>query len=123
MMTWKVQDFFFDMFLSGQIPTALHGALREHASDVLGRRSTGDIDLWAVHAGGRTVLDAVQRAFELPSFALNASRDILRRYGNMSSATVMFVLEQMMQSAAGKAGSAMAFGPGLTAETMMFHLA
>jgi 3-hydroxy-3-methylglutaryl CoA synthase len=54
--------------------------------------------------------------------ALQASRDVLRRFGNMSSATVMFVMQSLLRSApAGAAGCAMAFGPGLVAETMLFH--
>ena len=58
----------------------------------------------------------------LPSDALSCSRDILARFGNMSSATVMFVLQQVMDRAqAGQQGCAMSFGPGLTAETMLFH--
>ena len=53
-----------------------------------------------------------------------SSRDILRRYGNMSSATVMFVIEKLLRSGArGRTGCAMSFGPGLTAETMLFHTA
>jgi predicted naringenin-chalcone synthase len=80
--------------------------------------------LWAVHPGGRTVLDAVERAFALAPDALAASRDVLRRYGNMSSGTVMFVLERMLRNAVnGAKGCAMAFGPGLTAETMLFRTA
>ena len=82
------------------------------------------IDLWAVHPGGRTVLDAVERAFDLAPAALAASREILRRYGNMSSATVMFVIENLLRSdARGHKGCAMSFGPGLTAETMLFRTA
>jgi len=78
----------------------------------------------AVHPGGRTVLDAVERALDLPPAALAASRDILRRYGNMSSATVMFVIEKLLRlGARGRTGCAMSFGPGLTAETMLFHTA
>jgi predicted naringenin-chalcone synthase len=51
-----------------------------------------------------------------------ASREVLRRYGNMSSATVMFVIEKLMRSGApGRRGCAMSFGPGLIAETMLFH--
>jgi predicted naringenin-chalcone synthase len=122
LMTWTVQDSGFDMFLSGHIPAVLQGALQAHATEILQPRTRDEIDLWAVHPGGRTVLDAVERALELPASALRVSRDILRRYGNMSSATVMFVLQQMMQSGGGKLGCAMAFGPGLTAETMLFHL-
>jgi predicted naringenin-chalcone synthase len=80
------------------------------------------IGLWAVHPGGRTVLDAVENAFDLGQGALTASRAVLRDYGNMSSPTVLFVLETVMRHAmrAGARGCAMAFGPGLTAETMLF---
>jgi predicted naringenin-chalcone synthase len=77
-----------------------------------------------VHPGGRSVLDAVERALELKPPALGASREILRQFGNMSSATVMFVLETMLRSPReGALGCAMSFGPGLIAETMLFHAA
>ena len=75
-----------------------------------------------MHPGGRSVLDAVENGLELPVDALAASREVLSCFGNMSSATVMFVLKRMMQQARpGRRGSAMSFGPGLTAETMRFH--
>jgi alpha-pyrone synthase len=62
-------------------------------------------DLWAVHPGGTSVVDAVKRALDLKPEALADSREVLRSYGNMSSATVMFVLDAMMRSApAGAAG-------------------
>ena len=80
--------------------------------EIIGAAPVDSIDLWAVHPGGRSVLDAVERAFELPAMALLPSREVLRRYGNMSSATVMFVLDAMMRAAAGARGCAMAFGPG-----------
>jgi alpha-pyrone synthase len=62
---------------------------------------------------------------DLPPHALAASREVLRQYGNMSSATVLFVLDRLMRSAppAGARGCGMAFGPGLTAETMTFTAA
>ena len=83
-----------------------------------------EIDLWAVHPGGRTILDAVEQGLGLPAQALAYSRDILARFGNMSSATVMFVLEQILaQAQKGQKGCAMSFGPGVTAETMLFHAA
>jgi alpha-pyrone synthase len=82
-----------------------------------------DIDVWAVHPAGRSILDAVEKGLELPVNALEASRDVLSCFGNMSSATVMFVLERMMQQTRpGQRGCAMSFGPGLTAETMRFHV-
>ena len=98
LITWNIGDFGFDMILSGKVPAAIHDALHDHTAEILDGASVNSIDLWAVHPGGRTVLDAVERAFDLAPQALAASRDILRRYGNMSSATVMFVIESLLRS-------------------------
>ena len=123
MMAWNIRDLGFEMVLSGSVPRAVGDALRNGAAQIIGETSVDSIDLWAVHPGGTSVLDAVERAFNLPPEALAPSRDVLRRYGNMSSATVMFVLNSMMRDAsAGGRGCAMAFGPGLVAETMLFHM-
>lgn len=118
LITWKIRDLGFDMLLSGQVPGELGRAL--HESELMAERE--DIDLWAVHPGGRSILDAVEMSLELPTDTLAASREVLSCFGNMSSATVMFVLQRIMQQALpGQHGCAMAFGPGLTAETMRFH--
>lgn len=129
LITWKIGDHGFDMHLSGQVPNRISQALRQE----LGRPDTGGIlrgegtqaiDLWAVHAGGRTVLDAVETGLMLPGNALDHSRGVLRDYGNMSSATIMFVLERMLRASARHArGLAMAFGPGMVAETARFTVA
>jgi len=104
------------------VPATIQASLPRYATEILAGAPVSSIDLWAVHPGGRTVLDAVERAFDLAPAALQASRDILRRYGNMSSATVMFVLDALMRKATqGATGCAMAFGPGLVAETMRFR--
>ncbi|SED97750.1 Predicted naringenin-chalcone synthase [Rhizobiales bacterium GAS191] len=122
LITWNVRESGFDMMLSGQVPATIQASLPDHVAEILAGAPVDSIDLWAVHPGGRTVLDAVERAFELAPASLSASRDILRRYGNMSSATVMFVLQALMQQApSGASGCAMAFGPGLVAETMRFR--
>jgi predicted naringenin-chalcone synthase len=123
LITWRVGDLGFDMVLSGRVPAAISEALRAEAASVLGGADPGAIDLWAVHPGGRSVLDAVEQALALPRDALDVSRSVLRRHGNLSSATIMFVLERMLREAApGKRGCGLAFGPGLTAETMLFHV-
>jgi alpha-pyrone synthase len=122
LITWRVRDQGFDMALSGKVPATIQTALADHIHEILGQTSVREIDLWAVHPGGKTVLDAVERGLDLPPPALAVSREVLRRFGNMSSATVMFVLDAMMKSAAkGAAGLAMSFGPGLVAETMRFR--
>jgi predicted naringenin-chalcone synthase len=69
------------------------------------------------------VLDAVMHGLSLPAAALDTSRAVLREHGNMSSATVMFVLTRMMGAPSGRRGCALAFGPGLSAETMRFRVA
>jgi alpha-pyrone synthase len=124
-MKWNIRDFGFDMVLSGQVPNTLADALRSNWDRVLPDQSPSTIDMWAVHPGGRSVLDAVEGAFNLDGSQLAASRAVLREYGNMSSPTVMFVLEALMREnmPAGARGCAMAFGPGLTAETVLFSRA
>jgi predicted naringenin-chalcone synthase len=114
LITWNIRKFGFDMVLSGEVPAAIHEGLRGHADEILEGTEPARIDLWAVHPGGRTVLDAVERAFALGPATLAASREILRRYGNMSSATVMFVIDKLLRAGGrGRKGCAMAFGPGL----------
>jgi predicted naringenin-chalcone synthase len=122
LMTWQIGDSGFDMSLSGQVPNRIQTALRDSAGGFFGNRPPSSIDLWAVHPGGRTIIDAVEGGLDLPPPALFASRDILRLYGNMSSATVVFVLAELLRSPPPEAeGMAIAFGPGLVAETMRFR--
>lgn len=122
LITWNIRDFGFDMFLSGRVPGVIRKGLAASAAAILDGATPGDIDCWAVHPGGRSILDAVGQGLKLGPGALAASRDVLDRFGNMSSATVMFVLHSILAAArSGERGCAMSFGPGLTAETMLFH--
>jgi alpha-pyrone synthase len=123
-ITWTVRDQGFDMFLSGRVPGAISQGLKSTSQAILNGAPKEQIGLWAVHPGGRSILDAVETGLELHAEALSASRAILDKFGNMSSATVMFVLESLLASSrSGEQGCAMSFGPGLTAETMLFHKA
>lgn len=124
LMSWHIRDFGFDMVLSGDVPRSVHRALRASTLDVLAGASPAEIGMWAVHPGGRTILDAVEAAFSLDRSALAQSREVLRDYGNMSSATVLFVLKAFLdERRTNERGCAMSFGPGLTAETLLFHTA
>ena len=124
LITWRVGESGFDMLLSGRVPGAIREALSTRADDVLDGVPADEFDLWAVHPGGRTVLDAVQGALSLSDEAMAPSRSVLRRFGNMSSPSVVFVLRDLLERAEpGQRGCAMAFGPGLVAETMLFHTA
>jgi predicted naringenin-chalcone synthase len=120
-ITWRVGDQGFDMRLSGRVPASIGRSLVKPMDAILASRSP---QLWAVHPGGRSILDAVEHALTLPESALAASRAVLRHYGNMSSATIMFVLKALMASAPSNAsGCALAFGPGISAEALLFRTA
>jgi alpha-pyrone synthase len=120
-MSWRIGGSGFDMILSGHVPRTLASALPSKVGAMLGGRRNEEIDLWAVHPGGRSILDAIASTLELTEDALDVSRDILRRFGNMSSATVIFVLKTLLDRRLRGLGCAMAFGPGLTAESMVFE--
>jgi len=121
MITWHVGDHGFVMYLSGQVPGRIAKALRDDDGGLLRGEATQSIDLWAVHGGGRTILDAVESGLNLAPQALETSRGVLRDCGNMSSATIMFVLRRIMEmDGGGQRGMAMAFGPGMVAETFRF---
>jgi alpha-pyrone synthase len=123
LITWRIRELGFDMQLSGRVPAEIRREL-SLAGSRIARGNPLAIELWAVHPGGRTILDSVEQGLGLPPDALSDSRRILASFGNMSSASVVFVLEQIMRHArAGQPGCAISFGPGVTAETMLFHAA
>jgi len=121
-ISWRIGALGFDMVLLGSVPQIIAKGLPNISAAVLAGGRPEDIEHWAVHPGGRTILDAVQAGLGIAEEKLTAARKILRCYGNMSSATVMFVLEDMMRAGmrAGR-GCGMAFGPGLTVESMAFR--
>lgn len=125
-MAWTIGDQGFEMVLSSYVPRIIErhikGALTPllATAPALAAGAYADIDRWAIHPGGRSILDRVQRELELTDDQLSPSREVLRRYGNMSSATVLFVLRLILHgagSAVSEQVCAMAFGPGLTVET------
>jgi len=125
LITWRIGDQGFDMQLSGQVPAHIAAGLRAERSrndgeGILADDTVDAIRHWAVHAGGRTVLDAVEAGLDLPPAALAHSRAVLREIGNVSSATLPFVLARLLAEAQPGPGLAMAFGPGLAAETFRF---
>jgi predicted naringenin-chalcone synthase len=122
LIRWDIGDEGFVMHLAGAVPNRIAEALGDDATR---RTLIGDrpIDGWAVHAGGRSVLDAVERSLALSPTALARSRAVLAGKGNMSSATLMFVLESMLAGPRIENGMALAFGPGLAAEGFGFRSA
>ncbi len=123
LIRWTITDRGFAMVLSGEVPRRIALALADpaFAEVVTAGRGAAAIDGWAVHAGGRSILDAVEGALALPPDALAAARGVLADHGNMSSATLMFTLARMLAGPPVRHGVALAFGPGLAAEGLGFR--
>jgi alpha-pyrone synthase len=126
-MTWDIGDTGFLMQLSPQVPHLLKQNLPAYLDNFLGRHDLkqNSLDFWAVHPGGRQILDQVQAGLALPEDALKESYEVLRRYGNMSSPTILFILKQLMDMPLPKSststGIAIGFGPGLSIEGALFQ--
>jgi predicted naringenin-chalcone synthase len=124
-MAWNIGDEGFEMVLSTRVPKLVQEHVREALAPVLGsvRLTVDDVGAWAVHPGGRAILDRVGDELALVDDALDDSRAVLRDTGNMSSATILFVLDRVMQRAAtGAPVIATAFGPGLTVESAALRM-
>jgi predicted naringenin-chalcone synthase len=126
-MAWRIGDNGFDIALSSYVPKIIGANLREFVEpslSVIGM-STGDVDLWAIHPGGKSVIDQAQRCLSLRPEQVRESREVLRKYGNMSSVSILFVLAEILERQ-GEAGEetvcAVAFGPGLTVEMALLSV-
>ena len=117
-MAWNVGNHGYEIVLSSYVPHILGENIR--AGFLPRLKEAGwemkDIDFWAVHPGGKSILDRIEEALELSDAALDIPRAVLRDFGNMSSATMFFLLEQGLTEANGDRTAALAFGPGLTVE-------
>jgi len=122
-MIWEVGNYGFDLYLSTNIPKLLGLYLEGEMKSLLDGEESPE--LWAIHPGGRGIVDVIQQMYELRDDQVQYSRDILHDYGNLSSATILFVLKAMRKDLASReaessSGVALAFGPGLTAELLKF---
>jgi len=127
-MTWDVTDLGFKMGLSPQVPDVLAVHVRDVMRGLLARNglSVADVAGWAVHPGGRRILEVVAEQLELSDAAMAPSYEVLRDCGNCSSATVLLVLERLLANrplATGDPVVAMAFGPGLTLYMVLLRAA
>lgn len=120
-MTWTVGDHGFEMTLSRHVPNLIHAHLRPWLEDWLARHNLTlqQVGSWAVHPGGPKILTAVEEALDLSPGDLAPSRQILNDLGNMSSTTLLFLLERMRANLARRPCVAIGFGPGLTAEVAL----
>ena len=114
-MTWRITDEGFAMTLTRQVPVILRKRIASYVASVAPHRPNSYI----VHPGGAGILDAVDNGLKLQGrCGLDSARTVLRRYGNMSSCTVLFVLEQALADGCSLPGLMLAFGPGLSIESL-----
>ena len=119
-MVWTIGDNGFEMVLSAEVPRIIGREIQGAVARFLG--DDGEPAVWAVHPGGRSVLDRVEAGLGLAPDALAASRGVLRDFGNMSSATILFILAALLGDDAvgdGARVAGLAFGPGLTVESAL----
>ncbi len=122
-MAWEISSKGFLMTLSGYIPQLIEHDIAALVQDALeqGRLAKEDIGYWCIHPGGKRIVDTIQKQLGLSDGDVQPSRDVLRRYGNLSSATIFFVLNDICRKAAHAQPQVpllgVAFGPGLTMET------
>lgn len=121
-MTWRIRDHGFEMTLSAAVPELIANNLRGWVDEWLANHgmTVDDIRSWAIHPGGPRILGAAGKALGLENGALDVSREILKNHGNMSSPTVLFILNRLREHQAETPCLALAFGPGLVAEGVLF---
>jgi alpha-pyrone synthase len=127
-MAWSIGDLGFEMKLSSYVPQILQQGIHQLLNSLI-RKAKVDLNQikhFAIHPGGKKILEVVGKELKLDDKKLKASFDVLRTYGNMSSPTVIFVLNEMHKTFSSQNNNellmSMAFGPGLTMESMILKL-
>jgi len=122
-MTWDIGDHGFEMSLSTRIPGLIAANLRPWVESWLAQQDLRieQVATWAVHPGGPRILSAVEESLGLDRDALAVSREVLATFGNMSSPTLLFILERLRRRQAPRPCVALGFGPGLVVEAALLQ--
>jgi len=125
-MGWDISEEGFKIVLSSEVPAVIHKYLPGGVDAFLAKHGLkrDDVGSWVMHTGGPKVLEATQESLGLPACTFAASWDSLKRVGNLSSASVLFVLEETMKRrrpAKGTWGVLAAMGPGFCAELVLLR--
>lgn len=124
-MAWRIGDFGFQMALTAYVPKVIEGGIQQLASKLFEENNLNitEIDAFAIHPGGKKILESIEDQLGISKDQNEAAYDILKNYGNMSSPTVLFVLKKVwsrLKSQPNKKILSFAFGPGLTLESLLF---
>jgi predicted naringenin-chalcone synthase len=122
-MTWRIGDHGFRMTLSARVPELIRARVGSWLEGWLAEQGLGleQIGSWAIHPGGPRIVSSVEGALGLVREHTAVSREVLAELGNMSSATILFILERLRRRAAPRPCVALAFGPGLVVEAALLR--
>lgn len=119
-MAWNIGNFGFEMHLSSYVPDALQSGIPPLLTSL--NKKLDSFDFYAIHPGGKKILDVVETALGIDKETNRHAHDVLRQYGNMSSPTILFILKKILEQCStqdgGKSLLCIAFGPGLTLESL-----
>jgi predicted naringenin-chalcone synthase len=126
-MAWELSSTGFLMTLSGYVPELLQEDVEPLVERSLKQRGVerSSVTHWCVHPGGKRILESIHKSLQLQNGELKESYDVLKKFGNMSSPTILFVLKEIMHAVLQKPATGnqrvfgVAFGPGLTMETFL----
>lgn len=127
-MAWTVGDLGFEMRLSAYVPDVIQRGIKKLTNSLLNQisNSLSDIAYYAIHPGGKKILEVIEQELNLSKDQNKSAYEVLRNYGNMSSPTVLFVLDEVCKNLNGvddgKKILSFAFGPGLTLESMVLEI-
>lgn len=126
-MGWKIGNNGFEMMLSSELPKIILNSAAPKATEILNKKgiSVNEIKHWALHPGGRAILDSLQNGLHLSDDQLKPSREVLNNYGNLSSVSILYVIKNILKSQQLNKDDlccAIAFGPGLTMELVLFKV-
>lgn len=121
-MTWRIGDHGFEMGLTMEVPRRIRASLKEWLEPWLASHglAINDVAHWAIHPGGPEIIQAAIDSLGVPASAGDTSRAVLSEHGNMSSPTILFTLQRMLQRGARGSIVALGFGPGLMFEAALF---
>ncbi|RYF79222.1 MAG: type III polyketide synthase, partial [Chitinophagaceae bacterium] len=121
-MAWELSSSGFLMTLSGYVPDLIEEDFAAIVERAMAKADMKEVSHWCIHPGGKKILQAIQKSLALGNGELQCSYDVLREFGNLSSASILFVLKKVLEKkTANQRIFGAAFGPGLTVETFTAH--
>ena len=127
-MAWSIGNFGFEMKLSAYVPEIIQQGIKSLTTEMLEsiRKKITAIDFYVIHPGGKRILEVIEKELAISKDQNTFSYDVLRDYGNMSSPTVLFVLEKVFKTLNSSHHNdsilSFSFGPGLTLEGILFSV-